>query len=144
MKEKLEKYFQSADISQDGKISIKELGPAMEAVGVKLRADDVHKTIEAYDRDGSGDLNVEEFKEMMSDIMGLNSAYEKAYEVFKDFDGDNDGIITREEIKGACEKIGSKMSEQEFAALIDQWDVDKSGEINFDEFARVYVCQYSW
>jgi len=144
MKEELEKYFQSADISEDGKISIKELGPAMEAVGVKLRADDVNKTIAAYDRSGSRDLDVEEFTKLMSDIMSLNSAYEKAYEVFKDFDGDNDGIITREEIKEACEKTGSKMSEQELAELIDGWDVDKSGQINFDEFARVYVCQYGW
>lgn len=51
---------------------------------------------------------------------------------FKVFDLDNNGYITRDELKAAMETIGEAVTEQQLTELITLADTDKDGRINYE------------
>jgi calcium-dependent protein kinase len=54
-------------------------------------------------------------------------------ELFNSFDSNNDGYITRKELKKGLQKL-QKRSDEEIDAIMDSLDTDKNGAINFNEF----------
>jgi calcium-dependent protein kinase len=54
-------------------------------------------------------------------------------ELFNSFDSNNDGYITKKELKKGLLKLG-KRSDEEIDAIMDSMDTDKNGAINFNEF----------
>ncbi|KAG0222833.1 hypothetical protein B0O80DRAFT_403863 [Mortierella sp. GBAus27b] len=55
-------------------------------------------------------------------------------EIFKGFDKNNDGKISRQELRPLLSMVGNKVKSEELGNYVKQYDVDKSGEIDFDEF----------
>ena len=58
-------------------------------------------------------------------------------DVFDKIDEDGNGKLTKEEVVGACDKLG--ITEEEAEALFERLDDDNSGEICRDEFAKFKV-----
>mmetsp|Transcript_110 Transcript_110/g.136 ORF Transcript_110/g.136 Transcript_110/m.136 type:complete len:150 (+) Transcript_110:763-1212(+) len=54
-------------------------------------------------------------------------------ELFNSFDSNNDGYITKKELKKGLQKL-EKRSDEEVDAIMDSMDTDKNGAINFNEF----------
>lgn len=59
---------------------------------------------------------------------------EELLHVFKLFDKDGNGLITKEELKEGLNKLGERMSEQDILELVEAADIDGDGNINFEEF----------
>lgn len=57
-------------------------------------------------------------------------------EVFKLFDKDNDGKITRDEVKSLLRALGRSTTPDEIQALINTVDKDNSGTIELQEFTN--------
>ena len=57
---------------------------------------------------------------------------------FRKFDEDKSGTISREEMRRMFQYFGlfdfAKMTEKEFGALINRYDPDGSGELDYNEF----------
>lgn len=51
---------------------------------------------------------------------------------FKVFDLDNDGFITREELRKAMEMIGEPVSDDQLSEFMALADVNRDGKINYD------------
>jgi len=69
---------------------------------------------------------------------GLTTQQRKEVErAFKTFDTDGSGSVDAFELKLAMRALGIKMSEEEIELIMDEVDVDKSGEIDLDEFMEV-------
>ncbi|EYC14046.1 hypothetical protein Y032_0042g679 [Ancylostoma ceylanicum] len=58
-------------------------------------------------------------------------------EVFKEFDKNGDGKITKEELELALVQLGEKPSNSKIDAIISQADTDGNGCIEIDEFLQV-------
>jgi len=69
---------------------------------------------------------------------GLTTQQRKEVErAFKTFDTDGSGNVDAFELKLAMRALGMKMSEEEIEVIMDEVDVDKSGEIDLDEFMEI-------
>ncbi|CAB3405116.1 unnamed protein product [Caenorhabditis bovis] len=58
-------------------------------------------------------------------------------EVFKEFDKNGDGRITRQELEVALLQLGEKASNSKIEQMIEQADLDGNGCIDIDEFLNV-------
>ena len=82
-----------------------------------------------WDDNGSGSINLLEFAEIVRDL-----------QVFEQFDIDRSGHITVAELRAALGKLGVHMSvvtPGHTQDLLDKYDDDKSGVIEFPEFRRL-------
>lgn len=61
---------------------------------------------------------------------------EELKETFEHFDGDDNGLIDRDEFADVMDALGADMSEAELDVGFDAIDTDRSGEIDFDEFVE--------
>jgi len=57
-------------------------------------------------------------------------------DVFTEFDADNSGSISVEEIAATIKSLGVKMSQRELKEMLVDMDYDGSGEISIEEFVR--------
>ena len=140
MADEIENLFNEIDSSKDGKISTRELGRMFKKLGVKLSPSDVKGLVYKFDKDGSRDIDLTEFRALINDVLSANKIYEEAYEAFQVFDKNGDNTITPEEVKEACSMLPKKLSEQEIDDLVKKMDTDGNGIIHFDEFAKAYAC----
>jgi calmodulin len=58
---------------------------------------------------------------------------------FDQFDADNSGAITKDEIKKVCEALGVDASKSEVDALINEADADGDGKIQYEEFKKAIM-----
>ncbi|OWZ17570.1 hypothetical protein PHMEG_0008473 [Phytophthora megakarya] len=59
---------------------------------------------------------------------------ERYYDEFREFDVDNSGAISPDELRQLLLASGEDMDESELASVLQQADTDHDGEINFSEF----------
>ena len=126
---KIKAIFQSIDIDNDGKLSLEEMKKAVSlADGMKI--EDIEKLFKSIDTDNSGNI---EYTEFISASIEKNIYLkeEKLKEAFKLFDADGSGKISRAEI----EKIlHMDKHSKEIDAIMAKHDINKDGEIDFQEF----------
>ena len=88
------------------------------------------------DADGSGEIDSEEFIELMSKHIGSQAEVlegELRY-AFDALDVDGSGTVSADELKVASCNLGEKLSNAEVDAMLALVDNDGSGEIDFEEF----------
>lgn len=139
-KDEIKELFDAADKSGDGKISTRELGKMFKSIGVKLSVKDVKSLVIKFDSDRSRDIDLEEFRALITDVLNANKQYEAAYEVFRIFDKNGDNTITVEEARQACANLPKPLSDVEFEEFMKRLDADGNGVVCFDEFAKAYAC----
>ena len=138
------------DLDGDGDISTKELDSLLRSVKRKLRMTDreITKLVEQTDKDGDGTVDLEEFLNMIEkgkvknrkEII-LKALIQRAglRKEFERYDKDGSGTISRDEFKSILEhKYQSSLSVEEVDKLMDEADNDKSGQIDYEEFLKVF------
>ena len=58
-------------------------------------------------------------------------------DMFKLFDTNQNGTISKEELKEAMKKLGERLSESEVDALIKEHDTNGDGVIDYKEFVSM-------
>ena len=56
-------------------------------------------------------------------------------------DTNNDGVITREELRAMTQQIGLNFTEKELAEMFDYADVNRDGNIDMEEFLNALSGQ---
>ena len=140
MADQVEILFKEVDTSNDGIVSLKELGKMFKKLNIKLSVQDVRSIIYRFDKDHNKGINLEEFRELIADVFQANTAYDEAYKAFKVFDKDGSNTITSDEVREACKYLDYKLTDEEVNELIKKMDTDGDGIICFDEFAKAYAC----
>ena len=120
------------------------------------------QTFSKYDKDGSGDIEVEELRPALrrlglpadtetansilkwydADMSGRIELHEFAVlardvAVFTAFDADHSGTLEASELGPALTKLGLAPSEAEVRRIIDTWDDNEQGSINIVEFSEI-------
>jgi hypothetical protein len=61
----------------------------------------------------------------------------KVLDLFREWDANGDGEVSKKEFRKAMPAIGLDVSFQEVDALFDSWDRDAGGALNFKELSKV-------
>lgn len=64
-------------------------------------------------------------------------------EAFSVFDEDGGGTIETSELKELFKRLGHDVSDEEIDAIVEEYDADHNGEIDFNEFLDMMVRQMS-
>lgn len=93
------------------------------------------------DEDGSGTITFKEFLEVMTAKVGEQSSREELARVFKLFDGSHVDQITLDDIRKVSREVGDSLSDEELKDILTRCDVDKNGQLTFEDFYTVITAK---
>ncbi len=152
--------FAHFDKNEDGKISRSEMRKALSELGrdFEVNEEELDALLGRFDADGDGSVSYVEFVDFMKDgnVMSkkdkklaiedmlrkvLSQAEDEGVDLeqsFAHFDKNNDGKISRSEMRKALKELGPKFetSERELDSLLAQFDEDGDGEVSYLEFIK--------
>merc|ERR1719309_172658 len=136
--------FNKFDTDGDAEISIQELKNGM---GSNFTDNEVKAVFALGDTDQDGSINFLEFAKLM--IPSATDALAKFWKCFRDiksvrqafkqFDTDNDGAISRQEVIQGMKVSGRDFTSEEIDTLFVLADRDGDGQIDFPEFALIMI-----
>ena len=138
-----EEIFAMLDINEDGEVTASEWAEMSNQSGEEEMSeedfDNLSMMIDMFDDDYSGGLNFEEFVNMIEnmDDMGDDDDDMDPEMMFDMFDANGDGEVTASEWFDFTNQTDEPMSEEDFgylSAMMENYDVDDSGGLDFDEF----------
>jgi calmodulin len=93
------------------------------------------------DTDNSGKIDFEEFLVLASQQISND---ENLKEAFRVFDKNNDGYISRSELKKAMANLNEILTDEEVEEMIQEADLNGDGKINYEgmmNFIRLYYMK---
>ncbi|KAL4440573.1 hypothetical protein ABPG75_003574 [Micractinium tetrahymenae] len=143
---KLVARFEAADKDGNGVIDRDELRSLLERVGDGedevpmswLTDDDVSEVLALYDTNGDGVISFEEFVRMAQDKIFLTGKLEEYRDAFRAVDAGGNGTISATELFQLFEKIGHPITYEKLVAVMEEYDVNQSGVLDFGEFLRMF------
>ena len=145
---KFKTEYLALDENEDGDISEAEMIGLLKSLKRKLSLSEkaIIKLVKDTDQNGDGKIDIDEFvsflengtkKDVIRKALIQRSGIRKAFEKY---DIDGNGFITRNEFRRIVEdKYQSTLMPSQVDALMDQADLNKSGEIDFDEFIKAFA-----
>jgi Ca2+-binding EF-hand superfamily protein len=141
--EDIDALFDSWDPDGSGVLSMGELGEQLsehkaqleaqrKARALKKRTQTEEKVLlRGFDVDEDSDKSV---AEQLRDALSKSSA--RVVDLFKDWDTDGNGKISREEFRKAMGLLGFSVPAEDIDALFDSWDPDGSGLLSMGELDK--------
>ncbi|XP_072514447.1 centrin-3 [Salminus brasiliensis] len=136
-RDEIKEAFELFDTDKDKEIDYHELKVAMRALGFEVKKVDVLKILKDYDREGTGKITFEDFREVVTDRILARDPKEEILKAFKLFDDDDSGKISLRNLRRVARELGEDMTDEELRAMIDEFDTDGDGEINQEEFISI-------
>ena len=127
--EELNKNFQEIDDNNDGKLTLEEIKKAV-SKNKDINIEHIEEIFKSIDTDGSGCIEYTEFISASLD-KSLYLKKEKLKDAFSLFDIDHNGKINNAEI---AKVLGMDKKSKEISKIIEKYDTNKDGEIDFEEF----------
>lgn len=148
--------FDLLDRDQDGHVTPNELQFMLRNLGIHIKDELVDDLMKEASRTGNGLINETEFLQFVAKIQALreestsssssssttqpeDDLTQDLVAAFRVFDRDNNGFITKDELKIAMEMIGENVTETQLTEMLALADLDKDGRINYEEFARLLL-----
>lgn len=135
--EELREAFDLFDTDGSGTIDPTELKTAMESLGFKAQNETVFQLINDIDKNGTGDIDFEEFLDLMTMKLGEGETEEDIRKVFDLFDDDKSGYITLQNLKRVTKDLGENMTDAELLEMIERADSDDDGQVSFEDFYSI-------
>jgi centrin-1 len=129
--------FDLFDSDSSGAVSVNELVESMKSLGLDQKNEAVFDMIKEIDTDGSGELEFQEFLEMMTARLTNKTPRADIERVFKLFDADRTGEISLDNLKRVAGELGEEVSNEELQEMVQRNDVDKDGAWTLDDFYAV-------
>lgn len=129
--QELKKVFSSFDTNGDGTLTIEEMKKGIGKLEFS-KPDELEDLMRSLDTDGSGSVDYAEFIAATFDTQKCIKD-SKLWEVFRRFDLNGDGVIT----KGEMRKVMKEWSDEKATEVLSQVDTDGDGTISFEEFQHM-------
>jgi len=133
----IEAAFRRFDTNKDGAISFQELLVGLKTCGISFTDQEVEVCFAVADRDGDGEVSLDEFVSLLSTSSGngesamskfLNYCVQQAFNII---DCDRDGAISFTELSISLRAAG--FSDQEIQTVFTLADHDRDGEVSLSE-----------
>lgn len=135
--EELRQAFDLFDTDGGGTIDPKELRAAMRSLGLETKNQTVYQMIQDIDKDAKGEIDFDEFLDLMTSKLAGSDTEEDVQKIFQLFDDDETGFITLHNLKRVASELGESMDDAELLEMIERADLDQDGQISPKEFYRI-------
>merc|ERR1712167_376552 len=133
----MKEAFDLFDNDGSGAISVNELTSAMKSLGFDVKHAVVYNMVSDLDSDGSGEIEFDEFLEVMTAKISDKNTKEEIDRVFKLFDKDRNGTLEADDLSRVCKELGEEMSEEDVREVIQRADLDGDGVVGLQDFYNV-------
>ncbi|RZC75968.1 hypothetical protein C5167_000898 [Papaver somniferum] len=154
--DRFKEVFRYFDGDGDGKISSLELRSYFESIGEYLSHDEVQSVINDLDSDGDGLLGFQDFMVLMmkqpssppssngasgsSTSVVVDDNVEDLKMAFEMYEAEKGcGCITPKSLQRMLNRLGEDKSYQQCVSMIQCFDLDKNGTLDFHEFHQMMV-----
>ncbi|KAI4314889.1 hypothetical protein L6164_027752 [Bauhinia variegata] len=138
--EELREVFRHFDGNGDGKISALELRTYFGSIGECLSQEEAQGVIHDLDSDGDNLLDFEDFTRLMKREGSEDDDLRKAFEMFVWEKDTASACITPKGLQHMLHRLGDDKSYDECVAMIDAFDVDHNGVLDFNEFHQMMAA----
>lgn len=115
-----------------------ELKKILRALNIKASDSEVQQLLQQMDTDNSGEIDFNEFKNVMGASFFKKYSRQELYAAFKKFDADGNGFISSSELEHILSRMGRHLSRNEIEAMVKSVDSSGDGKISFDEFQKLF------
>lgn len=140
-KQEIREAFQLFDMNNDGFLDYHELKVALRALGFEVTKKEVLDIIDEYDTSGERVISYADFYRHVAGAMLERDPIVEIKRAFSLFDDDHTGKISIKNLRRVAKELGETMSDDELAAMIDEFDLDGDGEISLEEFINICMEQ---
>jgi centrin-1 len=134
----IKEAFDNYDTDKSGTISINELKEALLGMGIDAKASTLVAMMNEIDKDKSGNIDFEEFFNVITFQMGDSDSKEDLWRVYNLFLGPDAGNpnakIGFQQLKRCFREIHEEITDEELMDLIGKADMDRDGGVDFEEF----------
>jgi Ca2+-binding EF-hand superfamily protein len=88
----------------------------MRALGFEPKKEEIRKMISDIDKDGNGNIDFQEFLDMMTTKMSEKDSREEILKAFRLFDDEEKGKISFRNLKRVAKELGENMTDEEVRA----------------------------
>lgn len=131
----LRQVFRHFDSDGDGKISALELRAYFGSIQEYMSHEEAQGAISDLDTDGDNLLDFQDFLRLMQREEGKQEDLKRAFEMFEMEKGC--GCITPKGLQRMFHRLGDAKSYDECVAMIQAFDTDGNGVLDFQEFHRM-------
>ena len=135
--EEIKEAFDLFDTDGSGSIDPKELRAAMQSLGFEAKNQTIYQMITDLDKNKSGNIDFEEFLDMMTARMSDKDTREDINKVFRLFDDDTSGSITIRNLRRVARELGETMTDEELQEMIERADSNGDGAVSMDDFYSI-------
>jgi calmodulin len=134
--------FETFDKDQDGALTVDELADLMKSLNNPPTEQEIINMKAEVDVDQSGNIDFKEYITLIARKMRDTDMEEEMVEAFKVFDSNNDGLISKDELKFVMQVLGERVwgetiSEEDLNIMFGEADKDMDGYINYQEFCNI-------
>lgn len=90
--------------------------------------------IAEIDKDGSGQLEFDEFFSMMTTRPSENETWEEIHKVFITFDTGRTGFVALKDLRRIAKDLGEMQDDNTLQDMIERADYDQDGLVSEEEF----------
>ncbi|KAK3750704.1 hypothetical protein QZH41_005744 [Actinostola sp. cb2023] len=131
--------FSIFDVDGSGTITVDELEMVMKNLGEKVDRKELEQMVNEVDEDGSGEIEFEEFCEMMSKKMQQEEEEGSVLDAFNEWDESGKGMIKVDEFKSMLKKLREvRLTNSDVEQMVAVLDPAKKGEFKFEEMNQVF------
>ncbi len=100
--------------------------------------------ISEIDKDGSGQIDFDEFFTMMTTRPSDNELREEVHKVFITFDSQKTGFIALKDLRKVAKDLGELTDDTILQDMIDRADTDGDGVVSEEEFYNLITKKAHW
>ena len=136
--EALREQFEALDEDHTGQIDASELSNALKKSNLNISDEQINSVIKEIDSAGKNMINYTDFLAATLTTRKLLNE-NRLMMLFKEFDTDDNGFITKENLEKAFLKLERPLSKQDIQAILAAHDDSKDGKISYDEFWKMML-----
>ena len=138
--EDFHEIFDHFDTGGNGTIDEGEISLVMQGLGQNPTPEKIKEMINEIDYDNDGEVDFHEFICLMvKTLVEADKAEEELVQVFRQFDRNADGVIDAYDLQMQFRDLGFECDQDKAHNMINFFDRDADGQINFAEFVQIMM-----
>ena len=135
--QEISEAFALFDAEKRGWLDLQELKVAMRALGFPVRKEEVRALAVEFGGPGATSISRADFIEALTDRYQARDPAEEIRKAFALFDEDGSGKISVRNLRRIARELGEPLADEELQAMIDEFDRDGDGAVDFADFSKI-------